>query len=69
MKVAVVPHLNRLLKRELGAALNGADVAMVSSTDPAVQAALLATSPPRLPDLNGRLRKEVESLPGYERIG
>jgi GDP-mannose 6-dehydrogenase len=64
-----LPHLRRLLKREPGAALNGADVAVVSSTDPAVRAALLAAPPPRLLDLSGRLGHEVESLPGYEGVG
>ena len=64
-----LPHLRRLLKREPGAALNGADVAVVSSTDPAVRAALLAAPPCRLLDLSGRLGNEVESLPGYEGIG
>ena len=64
-----LPHLRRLLKREPGAAFNGADVAVVSSTDPAVRAALLAAPPRRLLDLSGRLGNEVESLPGYEGIG
>jgi GDP-mannose 6-dehydrogenase len=64
-----LPHLRRLLKREPGEALNGADIAVVSSTDPAVRAALLAAPPRRLLDLSGRLGNEVESLPGYEGIG
>jgi GDP-mannose 6-dehydrogenase len=64
-----LPHLRRLLKRGAGAALNGADVAVVSSTDPAVRTALLAAPPRRLLDLSGRLGNEVESLPGYEGIG
>ena len=64
-----LPHLRCLLKREPGAALSGADVAVVSSTDPAVRAALLAAPPRRLLDLSGRLGHEVESLPGYEGIG
>ena len=64
-----LPHLSRLLEREPGAALNGADVAVVSSTDPAIRAALLAAPPLRLLDLCGRLGREVESLPGYEGIG
>jgi GDP-mannose 6-dehydrogenase len=64
-----LPHLRRLLKREPGAALEGADIAVVSSTDTAVRAALLAAPPRRLLDLSGRLGPEVESLPGYEGIG
>jgi GDP-mannose 6-dehydrogenase len=66
---AKLPHLKRLLQREPGVALNGADVAVVSSTDPAVCAALLAAPPRRLLDLSGWLGDEVESLPGYEGIG
>jgi UDP-glucose 6-dehydrogenase len=63
----VIPALVHGL--EPSTALNGADVAVVSSTDPAVCAALLAAPPRRLLDLSGRLGYEVESLPGYEGIG
>ena len=38
-----LPHLQRLLTDSVGEALEGADIAIVSSTDPAVVAALLAT--------------------------
>ena len=37
-----LPHLQRLLTDSVGEALEGADIAIVSSTDPAVVAALLA---------------------------
>jgi GDP-mannose 6-dehydrogenase len=66
---AKLPHLGRLLMHEPGEALRGADLAIVSSVDPAIRAALLAAPPGRLLDLNGRLGHEIESLPGYEGIG
>jgi nucleotide sugar dehydrogenase len=64
-----LPHLGRLLAHEPGEALRGADVAVVSSTDPTILDALLKSSPRHLLDLSGRLGREVESLPGYEGIG
>ena len=66
---AKLPHLGRLLTHEPGEALRGADVAIISSVDPAIRAALLATPPRHLLDLNGRLGREIESLSGYEGIG
>jgi GDP-mannose 6-dehydrogenase len=66
---AKLPHLGRLLAHEPSEALRGADVAIVSSADPAIRAALLMISPRHLLDLNGRLGSEIESLPGYEGIG
>ena len=66
---AKLPHLSRLLSREPGQALHGADIAIVSSGDQAVRDALLRSDPARLFDLNGRLGPEVEALAGYEGIG
>ncbi len=66
---AKLPHLGRLLTHQPGDALRGADVAIVSSVDPVIRAALLAVPPGRLIDLTGRLGPEIESLPGYEGIG
>jgi GDP-mannose 6-dehydrogenase len=66
---AKLPHLGRLLAHEPSEALRGADVAIVSSADPAIRAALLMVPPRHLLDLNGRLGSEIESLPGYEGIG
>jgi GDP-mannose 6-dehydrogenase len=63
---AKLPHLERLLAHAPEEALGGADIALVSASDPAVCAALLAAPPPRLIDLSGRLGPEVEALPGYE---
>jgi GDP-mannose 6-dehydrogenase len=64
-----LPHLERLLTREPGEALQGAGVAIVSSSDQTVLDALLATPPRHLIDLTGRLGNEVEALPGYEGLG
>jgi GDP-mannose 6-dehydrogenase len=64
-----LPHLGRLLAHEPGDVLDGTEVAIVSSSDEAVLAALLANPPARLIDLSGRLGAEVESLPGYEGLG
>jgi GDP-mannose 6-dehydrogenase len=63
-----LPHLGRLLHAEPGEVLDGADVAIVSSSQPEVVAALLAAPPPHLVDLSGRLGDAVESLPGYEGV-
>jgi nucleotide sugar dehydrogenase len=64
-----LPHLGRLLVHEPGEALQGAGVAIVSTSDTVVLAALLASPPPHLIDVSGRLGSEVESLPGYEGLG
>ena len=64
-----LPHLRRLLAHEPSEALQGADIAIVSSSDHAVLDSLLMNPPSHLIDLNGRLGSEVESLPGYEGVG
>jgi GDP-mannose 6-dehydrogenase len=61
-----LPHLSRLLMDSPAEALGGADIAIVSANDPGALAALMATPPPRLIDLIGRLGPEVEALPGYQ---
>ena len=66
---AKLPHLGRLLTHEPREALQGAELAIISSVDPAIRAALLSAPPRHLLDLNGRLGREIESLPGYEGIG
>jgi GDP-mannose 6-dehydrogenase len=66
---ARLPHLARLLVDSPEEALPDIDLAMVSSNDPAVVSALLASPPPRLLDLNGRLGPEIEQLIGYEGLG
>lgn len=64
-----LPHLGRLLVSSPEEVMEEIDIAVVSSDEPSVVAALLAAPPPRTIDLNGRLGPEVESLPGYEGIG
>ncbi|MGH9101317.1 MAG: UDP-glucose dehydrogenase family protein [Acidimicrobiales bacterium] len=64
-----LPHLRQLLADTAAEALEGADVAVVSSKDLAVTEALLATPPPVLIDLTGRLGSAVEALAGYEGLG
>jgi GDP-mannose 6-dehydrogenase len=66
---AKLPHLNRLLACSPQEALADADVAVVSSSDPALLAALVAAPPRLVLDLHGRLGDVVEGLPGYEGIG
>jgi len=64
-----LPHLQRLLTDSVGEALRGAEMAIVSSTEPAVVAALLATPPPTIIDISGRLGCDVEQIPGYSGVG
>jgi nucleotide sugar dehydrogenase len=64
-----LPHVNRLLTESADDALRGADLAVVATSDEATVAALVATRPPRVLDLSGRLGPEVESLVGYEGVG
>lgn len=66
---AQLPHLNRLLACSPEAALAGADVAVVSSSDPAVVRGLAARAPSTVIDLHGGLGHEVEELPGYGGVG
>jgi GDP-mannose 6-dehydrogenase len=66
---AMLPHLNRLLARTPQQALAAADVAVVTSSDPAILEALRTATPKRVIDLQGRLGPEVEQLVGYEGIG
>jgi UDP-glucose 6-dehydrogenase len=61
-----LPHLERLLAHEPSEALRGADIAIVTSSDPLMLDALVTDPPRHLIDLNGRLGSEVEALPGYE---
>jgi GDP-mannose 6-dehydrogenase len=64
-----LPHLHRLLFDSPAEALDGAQTAVVSSSDASVVAALLAAAPPRTIDLTGRLGSAVEALPGYDGVG
>ena len=64
-----LPHLQRFLADSALEALDGADVAVVCSSDAAVVDALLARPPQRILDLNGQLGEAVEALHGYEGMG
>lgn len=63
-----LPHLRRLLASDPRLALEGADVALVSTSHPDVVAALCERPPSALIDLSGRLGEQVESIPGYEGV-
>jgi GDP-mannose 6-dehydrogenase len=64
-----LPHLVKALASSPEEAMAGADVVVVSSSEDAVIAALLAAPTPMILDLNGDLGPDVESLVGYEGIG
>jgi GDP-mannose 6-dehydrogenase len=61
-----LPHLQRVLTTDPELALKGADLALVSTSDPGVTAALAAEPPPTVIDLSGRLGGDIEGLPGYQ---
>src|SRR5215469_492336 len=64
-----LPHLGRLLADEPAEALSGSDVAIVSTSDPAVIDALRSAPPRHVIDLIGRLGEELEAATGYQGIG
>jgi GDP-mannose 6-dehydrogenase len=64
-----LPHLRRLLTGSAAEALEGADVAVLSSSADSVVDALVAAAPPVVIDLTGRLGDVVESFPGYQGAG
>ncbi|MEW1954771.1 nucleotide sugar dehydrogenase [Terrabacter sp. NPDC080008] len=61
-------HVNRLLAPSPEEALRDADIAIVTSTEPAVLAALRAHPPQFVLDMSGRLGDDLERLPGYEGV-
>jgi GDP-mannose 6-dehydrogenase len=64
-----LPHLQLLLTTSPQEALEGAEVAVVSSKRSDVTRALLDASPPVIIDLVGQLGPELEALPGYQGAG
>jgi len=58
-------HVNRLLATTPEEALEGAEVVVVSSSDPEALRAVTAASPKLVIDLHGRLGEDVEQLAGY----
>jgi GDP-mannose 6-dehydrogenase len=63
-----LPHLQEMLASTPEAALRGAGVAVVGTSDPDTVRALLEARPDRVLDVHGRLGADVEALPGYEGI-
>ena len=63
-----LPHLQRLLVDRPAEAMAGADVVLVASPHPDVQAALAAEVPSLVFDLVGTLGDDIESNPGYRGI-
>ncbi|MEA2827768.1 MAG: GDP-mannose 6-dehydrogenase [Actinomycetota bacterium] len=64
-----LPHLRGLLADSPEEALDGADVALVSSNAAPVVNALVANPPKTIIDLDGRLGAEVQALAGYQGVG
>lgn len=64
-----LPHLQGFMSDTASHALSGAELAVVSSSDPGVVEALEKTPPARIIDLVGRLGRNVEALDGYEGVG
>ena len=64
-----LPHLQQFLSDTASQALQGAELAVVSSSDPGVIEALESNPPPRIIDLVGKLGAKVEELDGYEGVG
>jgi GDP-mannose 6-dehydrogenase len=63
-----LPHLQEMLVSTPSAALNGARVAVVGTSDSSTIQALVAARPDHVLDVHGRLGAEAEALPGYEGI-
>jgi GDP-mannose 6-dehydrogenase len=61
-------HVNRLLAATPEEALAGAEVVIVSSSDPAALAALAVSGATLVVDLHGRLGESIERLPAYQGV-
>ncbi len=61
-------HVNRLLTGSPEEALADAEIALVSSSDPAALQALRTSHVELLFDMNGRLGADIEALAGYEGV-
>ncbi len=66
--VSKLPHVQRTMRPSPAEALDGADLALVSSDHPSVRSALVADPPGTLLDLSGRLGAAVEALAGYQGV-
>ena len=65
---ARLPHLSALLTETAQEALDGAQAAVVATTEAETLDVLRASPPPRLIDLVGCLGRDIEELPGYEGV-
>ncbi len=63
---AKLPHLQKLLAADPADALGGADIAIITTADPATLAALHATPPPPVHHHTRPLGAAAEAQPGYE---
>jgi GDP-mannose 6-dehydrogenase len=63
-----LPHLQEMLVSTPDAALNGARVAVVGTSDADTIRALVAARPDHVLDVHGQLGADAEALPGYEGI-
>ncbi|MDT0213257.1 UDP-glucose/GDP-mannose dehydrogenase family protein [Rothia sp. ARF10] len=61
-------HVNRLLAAHPDEAVADADVVIVATSDPGCLAALRRAAPALVLDINGRLGRDVESIPGYQGV-
>lgn len=66
--ISKLPHVQRTMRPSPAEALDGADLALVSSNHPSVRSALMADPPGLLVDLCGKLGPGVEALPGYQGV-
>lgn len=66
--VSKLPHVQRTMRPSPAQALDGADLALVSSDHPSVRSALAARPPGVLIDLCGKLGPAVEALPSYQGV-
>ena len=63
-----LPHVSRLLVDRPEQALEGAEVVIVATSEPATLAALEAADPMLVLDIHGRLGEQVEHLAGYQGV-
>jgi GDP-mannose 6-dehydrogenase len=64
-----LPHLQKVLYDTASNALEGAQVAVVSTADPQVVSAVVQARPRVVYDLHGRLGADFEALDGYQGVG
>ena len=64
-----LPHLQKVLHDAASNALEGAEVAVVSTADPHAVTAVIQARPRVVYDLHGRLGADLEALDGYEGVG